>query len=125
MTWNCCSPLLIPTDLLSHDIDPSTQSSLLPQSLSRIVTKHAPWQVYEDDRYIYLLMEACMGGELFDLIIKRGHFSEQDAANVARVVLEVQAVCAVACCQTQPSVSGWRLLPRELRHEVEHGHPAR
>ena len=47
------------------------------------------WQVYEDGKYIYLVMEACMGGELFDVIIKRGHFTEQDAANVARVVLQV------------------------------------
>ena len=48
-------------------------------------------QVYEDDNYLYIVMEACMGGELFDLIIKRGHFSEQDAANVASVVLQVQS----------------------------------
>lgn len=32
--------------------------------------------VYEDDKYIHIVMEYCSGGELFDQIIERGHFTE-------------------------------------------------
>jgi calcium-dependent protein kinase len=35
----------------------------------------------------YLVMELCTGGELFDQIIKRGHFSEASAAALARALL--------------------------------------
>ena len=36
-----------------------------------------------------------LAGELFDVIIKRGHFSEHDAANVFRVILQVRQSCCV------------------------------
>ena len=49
-------------------------------------------QVWEDEGCIYLFMEACRGGELFDVIIQRGHFSEHDAATVSRVILQVRPV---------------------------------
>jgi len=35
---------------------------------------------FEDHRNIYLVMELCVGGELFDKIIDAGHFSEVQAA---------------------------------------------
>merc|ERR1719160_1634940 len=35
---------------------------------------------FEDHRSIYLVMELCSGGELFDRIIESGHFTEQQAA---------------------------------------------
>ena len=47
-------------------------------------------QVWETSDDVYILMEACMGGELFDVIISRGHISESDAAVVAGVILQVQ-----------------------------------
>ena len=34
------------------------------------------FEFFEDNRYIYLVMELCEGGELFDKIIEKGHFSE-------------------------------------------------
>lgn len=37
------------------------------------------YETFEDDKNIYLVMEVCEGGELFDRIIDRGFFSEVDA----------------------------------------------
>ncbi|KVH90932.1 Calcium-binding EF-hand, partial [Cynara cardunculus var. scolymus] len=45
--------------------------------------------VYEDKDAIYLLMELCEGGELFDRIVAKGHYTERAAAIVIRTILEV------------------------------------
>lgn len=37
--------------------------------------------------------EACLGGELFDLILEKGHFTELDAAQIVKVVLQVIQHC--------------------------------
>ncbi|XP_010256099.1 PREDICTED: calcium-dependent protein kinase 10-like [Nelumbo nucifera] len=48
---------------------------------------------YEDNEAIHLVMELCEGGELFDRIVARGHYSERAAANVARTIAEVIRMC--------------------------------
>ena len=40
------------------------------------------YETYEDIQYIYLPMEICEGGELFDKIIEMGRFPEQIACNL-------------------------------------------
>ncbi|OMJ69611.1 hypothetical protein SteCoe_32631 [Stentor coeruleus] len=40
------------------------------------------YEVFEDQQYIYLPMEICEGGELFDKIIEMGRFSEQLACQL-------------------------------------------
>lgn len=47
--------------------------------------------VFEDDTHFYLVMELCSGGELFDQIISKGHFTERDAAVIMRALLDVMA----------------------------------
>jgi calcium-dependent protein kinase len=49
------------------------------------------YEVFEDNQYIYLPMEVCEGGELFDKIIEMGHFSEQVACN-----LFIQMISSIA-----------------------------
>ncbi|CAM9510837.1 unnamed protein product, partial [Phaeothamnion confervicola] len=48
--------------------------------------------VFEDERFLHLVMEICTGGELFDRIIKKtesdeGHYSERIAARIIANVL--------------------------------------
>jgi calcium-dependent protein kinase len=45
------------------------------------------FETYEDKLYIYLVMELCTGGELFDRIIDVGRFTEQEAAVVMQQIL--------------------------------------
>ena len=37
------------------------------------------YETYEDKRNIYLVMEVCEGGELFDRIVDEGNFTESEA----------------------------------------------
>ncbi|XP_078173010.1 calcium-dependent protein kinase 26-like [Carex rostrata] len=48
---------------------------------------------YEDSLHVHVVMELCTGGELFDRIIKRGHYSEKRAAELARVIVGVVEAC--------------------------------
>merc|ERR1711887_134516 len=46
------------------------------------------YEVYEDKSYIHLV-QLCKGGELFDQIINKGHYSEKEAADLVRTILMV------------------------------------
>ena len=48
---------------------------------------------YEDKQNVHLVMDLCGGGELFDAIIKRGKYSEKDAADLIRTIVSVVAHC--------------------------------
>ncbi|KAL8129549.1 hypothetical protein V2J09_018704 [Rumex salicifolius] len=48
---------------------------------------------YEDPLYVHIVMELCNGGELFDRIIQRGHYSERKAAELIRIVVGVVETC--------------------------------
>ncbi|KXZ50905.1 hypothetical protein GPECTOR_14g152 [Gonium pectorale] len=49
--------------------------------------------VYEDKSNVCLAMEVCSGGELFDAIVKKGHYTEKDAAGLIRTIVGVVAHC--------------------------------
>ncbi|KAL2921011.1 Calcium-dependent protein kinase 24 [Bienertia sinuspersici] len=61
----------------------------LPKHTNIVAFKEA----FEDKEAIYLVMELCEGGELFDRIVARGHYSERAAALVVRTILQVVKVC--------------------------------
>lgn len=46
------------------------------------------YDVYEDKESYHLILELCSGGELFDQIIAKGHFSEKDAAEKMHCLLD-------------------------------------
>ncbi|TMW96385.1 hypothetical protein EJD97_007468 [Solanum chilense] len=48
---------------------------------------------YEDHYSVHLVMELCAGGELFDRIIARGYYSEKDAADIIRQIVNVVYIC--------------------------------
>nr|CEL69049.1 TPA: Calcium-dependent protein kinase 3 [Neospora caninum Liverpool] len=50
-------------------------------------------EVYEDMKNLYLVMELCTGGELFERIIKSGHFSERYAASLMKQVFSAASYC--------------------------------
>ncbi|NP_001169430.1 putative calcium-dependent protein kinase family protein [Zea mays] len=49
--------------------------------------------VYEDGQAVYIVMELCAGGELFDRIQEKGHYSEQKAAELIRIIISLVAMC--------------------------------
>lgn len=48
---------------------------------------------YEDRHSVNLVMELCAGGELFDRIIAKGHYSERAAAGLCRQIMTVLHSC--------------------------------
>ncbi|URE02176.1 calcium-dependent protein kinase [Musa troglodytarum] len=61
----------------------------LPRSPSIVSLREA----CEDEGAVHLVMELCEGGELFDRIVARGHYSERAAAVVTRTIVEVVQLC--------------------------------
>lgn len=69
--------------------------------------------VFEDKKKVYLVMEICKGGELFDRIVQeqkvnkgRGAYCERDAANILRQLfsgLEYMHARNIAHCDLKPS----------------------
>ena len=52
---------------------------------------------YEDDSAVHIVMELCEGGELFDRIVARGHYTEKAAAVVMKTIIEVIQVDLQPC----------------------------
>lgn len=44
------------------------------------------FDTYDEKQFVYLVMELVTGGELFDRIVAKGSYTEQDASNLIRQV---------------------------------------
>ena len=42
------------------------------------------YEVFEDDTSIYLVSELCLGGELFEVLLKKKNFDEKFAAQILK-----------------------------------------
>ena len=55
------------------------------------------FEIFEDDRFIYLIMEKCNGGELFDRIIdhiqSKNMYTEKDAAKLFQQIMSAIVYC--------------------------------
>lgn len=50
-------------------------------------------EVYEDDDHVYLVLELMTGGELFDRIVDKEHYSEKEASDCIRPVVDCIKYC--------------------------------
>ncbi|XP_061360839.1 calcium-dependent protein kinase 1-like isoform X2 [Gastrolobium bilobum] len=50
-------------------------------------------EAYEDAVSVHVVMELCAGGELFDRIVERGHYTERKAAKLSRTIVGVIESC--------------------------------
>ena len=51
------------------------------------------FELYEDDDFIYLVLEYMTGGKLFDRIVDKEHYSEKEAADTIRPVIDAIKYC--------------------------------
>ncbi|XP_020092262.1 calcium-dependent protein kinase 20-like isoform X1 [Ananas comosus] len=73
---------------------------------------------YEDDSAVHLVMELCEGGELFDRIVARGHYTERAAAVVTRTIVEVVQFIQVHKYFLQLLICCWQMMCH--KHGVMH-----
>ncbi|XP_066343704.1 calcium-dependent protein kinase 13-like [Miscanthus floridulus] len=79
--------------ITKEDIDDVRREIQIMHHLSGHKNVVAIKGAYEDQVYVHIVMELCAGGELFDRIIQRGHYSERKAAELTRIVVGVVEAC--------------------------------
>ncbi|KAI4338907.1 hypothetical protein MLD38_023914 [Melastoma candidum] len=75
------------------DVDDVRREVAIMRHLPRSPSIVRLCEACEDDAAVHLVMELCEGGELFDRIVARGHYTERAAAAVTRTIVEVVELC--------------------------------
>ncbi|CAN6335836.1 unnamed protein product [Urochloa humidicola] len=77
----------------SVDIEDVRREVAIMRSLPEHTSVVRLREAFEDADAVHLVMEVCEGGELFDRIVSRGHYTERAAAGVIRTIMEVVLHC--------------------------------
>ncbi|KAL8039139.1 hypothetical protein ABFX02_10G015500 [Erythranthe guttata] len=75
------------------DVDDVRREVAIMKHLPRDSSIVSLEEACEDENAVHLVMELCEGGELFDRIVARGHYTELAAAVVTRTIMEVVQLC--------------------------------
>lgn len=51
------------------------------------------YEIFEDEDNIYLVLELMTGGELFDRIVDKEHYSEKEASDTVRPIIDAIKYC--------------------------------
>ena len=51
------------------------------------------FEIFDEDDCIYLVLELLAGGELFDRIVEKEHYSEKEAADTIRPIVDAIRYC--------------------------------
>ncbi|CAD8087970.1 unnamed protein product [Paramecium sonneborni] len=51
------------------------------------------YEIYEDDTNFYMVLELMTGGELFERIVEKDHYSEKEAAATLRPIIDALSYC--------------------------------
>ncbi|CAG9326197.1 unnamed protein product [Blepharisma stoltei] len=95
LTGNTCAVKMITKKELSQEMLTSTNKL---QEIQVLKTLDHPnilkvFQIFEDKKYFYIVMEFCAGGELFNKITSKGHFSERETAHIIYQLLSAVTYC--------------------------------
>jgi len=75
----------IPKNRIKHPDRMETEINVMKVADHPYIVKL--YEVWEDDRYIFLVLENCTGGELFNHIVKKKRLSEREAASIFQQLL--------------------------------------
>jgi calcium/calmodulin-dependent protein kinase I len=51
------------------------------------------WEIFDEEDHIYLVLELLKGGELFDRIVEKENYSEKEAADTIRPIVDAIRYC--------------------------------
>jgi len=80
-----------------HKLDPDELTSLQLEAeiLSQVDHPNVvkTYEIYDEANYLYIVMELMTGGELFDRIVEKDHYSEKEAADTIRPIVDAIKYC--------------------------------
>ncbi|KAL7195039.1 hypothetical protein ACSBR1_035291 [Camellia fascicularis] len=88
-----CKSILKPKLRTAVDVEDVRREVVIMKHLPKDSSIVSFKEACEDDNAVHLVMELCEGGELFDRIVARGHYTERAAAAVTRTIVEVVQLC--------------------------------